>query len=85
MTSEELHAYVYHVRENFHFECFQTPCTSHILANNQPSPAARREALMVPLLNACVEKLKLQQMKKMFIDAVASNVEGFKRLGMCVR
>jgi hypothetical protein len=39
---------------------------------------------MVPLLNACVEKLKLQQMKNMFIDAVANNVEGFKRLGMSV-
>jgi hypothetical protein len=39
---------------------------------------------MVPLLNACVEKLKSWQMKNMFIDAVANNVEGLKRLGMSV-
>jgi hypothetical protein len=39
---------------------------------------------MVPLLNACVEKLKLQQMKKMFIDAVPNNVEDFKHLGTSI-
>ena len=44
--------------------------------------AARRDVIMVPLLGACVKKLQEQGMRKMFLDAVTSNVDGFKQLGM---
>jgi hypothetical protein len=51
-------------------------------------PPARRSTLMIPLLNACVEKLRLQSMKKMFIDGISSDVpvlDGFKSLGMLIQ
>jgi hypothetical protein len=36
---------------------------------------------MVPLLNACVEKLQEQGMRKMFLDGVVNHLESFKQLG----
>jgi hypothetical protein len=36
----------------------------------------------VPLLNAYVEKLKIQQIKKIYTDAVSTNVDRFKHVGM---
>jgi hypothetical protein len=51
-------------------------------------PPARRSTLMIPLLSACVEKLRLQNMKEMFIDGVPSDVQvldGYKSLGMLIK
>jgi hypothetical protein len=36
---------------------------------------------MVPLLNACIQKLQEQGMKKLFLDAVAEKVDSLKQLG----
>lgn len=40
---------------------------------------------MIPLLNACIRKLQEQGMKRLFLDAVASNVDAFKHLGRSLR
>lgn len=53
----------------------------HILTDNSTFVAAKRDVLMIPLLHACIRKLQDQAMKKMFLDAVSSNVEGFRKLG----
>jgi hypothetical protein len=84
MMLEGLHASAYHVRSTFIFEYLQKSCPSRTWLKTIYQ-STRRDALMIPLLNACVEKLKLQHMKKMFIDAVSNNVDGFKRLGMSLR
>jgi hypothetical protein len=36
---------------------------------------------MIPLLHACIRKLQEQGMKRLFLDAVTSNVDAFKHLG----
>jgi hypothetical protein len=40
---------------------------------------------MIPLLNACIRKLQEQGMKRLFLDAVTSNVDAFKHLGRSLR
>jgi hypothetical protein len=53
----------------------------HLLTDNLAVAAAKRDVLMLTLFYACIRRLQDQGMKKMFPDAVASNVEGFKKLG----
>ena len=45
---------------------------------------SKRDAVMIPLLNACVNKLRDQGMKQMFLDAVTEHVESYERLGECL-
>lgn len=43
--------------------------------------AAKRDAIMMSLLDACVSKLKQQGMKRMFLDSVSKGYDGFKQIG----
>jgi hypothetical protein len=40
----------------------------------------RSNSLMILLLNACIRKLQEQGVKRLFLDAVTSNVDAFKLL-----
>jgi predicted N-acetyltransferase YhbS len=66
----------------YHYQSLPRPLLIGTLTYNHSFPAAKRDAMMVQLLNACIMKLQEQGMKKMFIDAVIKNVDGFKQLGM---
>lgn len=47
--------------------------------------AAKRDTIMRGILNACVENLQMQGMKKMFIDGVADGLEEFTKLGISIQ
>ena len=81
---EELVASVYLVGGCYgtsHF--FQGPqiTSTNIL---ESCTVSKRDAIMIPLLNACVNKLRDQGMKQMFLDAVIEHVESYERLGECL-
>lgn len=42
---------------------------------------ARRDALLVPFLNACIQMLKEQDMKQLYLDAQTSNINFLRGIG----